>query len=427
LSRIELDSVTKRFADGTTAVSSLDLEVGDGELLVLVGPSGCGKTTALRMVAGLEEVTSGTISIDGRPINDLEPRHRDIAMVFQSYALYPHLSVYDNIAFSLKYRKIAKSEIRARVSEAARILELEPYLERKPRQLSGGQRQRVAMGRAIVRQPRAFLMDEPLSNLDAKLRVQMRAEIGQLQRSLGVTTIYVTHDQTEAMTLGTKVAVISGGVLQQIAPPQLLYRRPANLFVAGFIGSPPMNLIDARVERADGGPGRVTPAARSADTGPRAALPGPTPAVRSADASPRAALPDVVFGGQRLRIPASVVSEHPGLEHYLGKQIVLGIRPEDVSDASLSSAGSADGDGRSVISLPIRLREELGSEVQVHAAIGTSAHAGADAADEVRSLSTLIAKMDPRTSIAVGDTAEIAVNCSHLHFFDPESGLSIRG
>ena len=203
MSRIELESVTKRFGDGTTAVSSLDLAVGDGELLVLVGPSGCGKTTALRMVAGLEEVTSGTIRIDGQIVNDVEPRHRDIAMVFQSYALYPHLSVFDNMAFSLKYRKINKGEIRARVLEAARVLELETYLERKPRQLSGGQRQRVAMGRAIVRQPRAFLMDEPLSNLDAKLRVQMRAEIGQLQRSLGVTTIYVTHDQTEAMTLGT--------------------------------------------------------------------------------------------------------------------------------------------------------------------------------------------------------------------------------
>ena len=393
MSRIELDSVTKRFADGTTAVSSLDLAVGDGELLVLVGPSGCGKTTALRMVAGLEEVTSGTISIDGRPVNDVEPRHRDIAMVFQSYALYPHLSVYDNMAFSLKYRKISKAEIRARVGEAARILELEPYLERKPRQLSGGQRQRVAMGRAIVRQPRAFLMDEPLSNLDAKLRVQMRAEIGQLQRSLGITTIYVTHDQTEAMTLGSRVAVISGGVLQQMAPPQELYRRPANLFVAGFIGSPPMNLIDATVERAGEGQDRQAPVT-----------------------------PDVVFGGQRLRVPASVLEQHPALSQYLGRPIVLGIRPEDVSDASLSPSDGA----ASVISLPIRLREELGSEVHVHAAIGTAAHAGAEAADEVRSLSTLIAKMDPRTAIAVGDTAAIAVNCAQLHFFDPQTGLSIR-
>ncbi|HUD39512.1 MAG TPA: sn-glycerol-3-phosphate ABC transporter ATP-binding protein UgpC [Streptosporangiaceae bacterium] len=387
MSRIELDSVTKRFGDGTVAVNSLDLAVGDGEILVLVGPSGCGKTTALRMVAGLEEVTSGTISIDGRPVNDLEPRHRDIAMVFQSYALYPHLSVYDNIAFSLKYRKISKNDIKARVAEAARILELEPYLERKPRQLSGGQRQRVAMGRAIVRQPRAFLMDEPLSNLDAKLRVQMRAEIGQLQRSLGITTIYVTHDQTEAMTLGTKVAVMSGGVLQQIAAPADLYRRPANLFVAGFIGSPPMNLVDATLERADGGS------------------------------------PDVVFGPHRLKVPAPVVDGHPGLDRYLGKPVVFGIRPEHLSDATFAP----DGEARSVIDLPISLREELGSEVQVHAAIGTSAHIGTGEADEVRSLATLIAKMDPRTTVEVGHTAAISVDCGQLHFFDPESGLSIRG
>jgi multiple sugar transport system ATP-binding protein len=267
VSRIVLDGITKQYPDGTTAVRSLQLDVGDGELLVLVGPSGCGKTTALRMIAGLEEVTDGTIYIDERPVNDVEPRHRDIAMVFQSYALYPHLSVYDNIAFSLKYRKVAKPEIRRRVEEAARILELEEHLQRKPRQLSGGQRQRVAMGRAIVRQPRAFLMDEPLSNLDAKLRVQMRAEIARLQRALGITTVYVTHDQTEAMTLGSRVAVLSRGVLQQVAPPQELYRRPVNLFVAGFIGSPAMNLLKARLERGDerGGLGGGRP-------------PGPAPA-----------------------------------------------------------------------------------------------------------------------------------------------------
>jgi multiple sugar transport system ATP-binding protein len=382
VAQIELESVTKEFPDGTTAVRALDLAVGDGELLVLVGPSGCGKTTALRMVAGLEDVTSGTISIDGRPVNDVEPRHRDIAMVFQSYALYPHLSVYDNMAFSLKYRRVAKAEIRQRVAEAARILELEPYLQRKPRQLSGGQRQRVAMGRAIVRQPRAFLMDEPLSNLDAKLRVQMRAEIAQLQRSLGTTTIYVTHDQTEAMTLGTRVAVISGGVLQQVAAPQELYRRPANLFVAGFIGSPPMNLIDARLERggADGGP-------------------------------------VVVFGPHRLAIPAEVIAAHPAFERYLGEEIVLGIRPEHLHDAALA--------GGPVIKLPVRLREELGSEVQVHGALGTAAHVSDDAADDVRSLATIVARMDPRTKIAEGETAEIAVDTAELQFFDPASGDSI--
>ena len=261
MSRIVLEGITKRYQDGTTAVRSLDLSIADGELMVLVGPSGCGKTTALRMVAGLEEITEGTILVDGQPVNDMEPRDRDIAMVFQSYALYPHLTVRDNMAFSLKYRKTPKQEIRRRVEEAARILELDELLSRKPRQLSGGQRQRVAMGRAIVRQPRAFLMDEPLSNLDAKLRVQMRAEIAKLQRSLGVTTIYVTHDQTEAMTLGSRVAVLRHGVLQQVASPQELYRRPANLFVAGFIGSPAMNLVEATLERgaAGSGPGDAGP------------------------------------------------------------------------------------------------------------------------------------------------------------------------
>ena len=387
MAQIELESVTKEFPDGTTAVSSLDLAVGDGELLVLVGPSGCGKTTALRMVAGLEDVTSGTISIDGRPVNDVEPRHRDIAMVFQSYALYPHLSVYDNMAFSLKYRRTAKAEIRLRVAEAARILELEPYLQRKPRQLSGGQRQRVAMGRAIVRQPRAFLMDEPLSNLDAKLRVQMRAEIAQLQRSLGTTTIYVTHDQTEAMTLGTRVAVISGGLLQQVAAPQELYRRPANLFVAGFIGSPPMNLIDATLERGD--------------------------------AAGDGAGPVVVFGPHRLAIPPEVIAAHPAFERYLGEAIVVGIRPEHLHDAALAGISG------SVIKLPVRLREELGSEVQVHGAIGTAAHVRDDAADDVRSLATIVARMDPRTKIAEGETAAIAVDTAELQFFDPASGDSI--
>ncbi|HET7012827.1 MAG TPA: sn-glycerol-3-phosphate ABC transporter ATP-binding protein UgpC [Streptosporangiaceae bacterium] len=392
MSRIELDSVTKRFGDGTIAVSSLDLTVGDGELLVLVGPSGCGKTTALRMVAGLEEVSSGTIRIDGQIVNDVEPRHRDIAMVFQSYALYPHLSVFDNMAFSLKYRKINKGEIRARVLEAARVLELEPYLLRKPRQLSGGQRQRVAMGRAIVRQPRAFLMDEPLSNLDAKLRVQMRAEIGQLQRSLGITTIYVTHDQTEAMTLGTRVAVISGGLLQQLAPPTELYRRPANLFVAGFIGSPPMNLIDAVLERG------------------------------GASAFADATGPVVAFGPHRLPIPAQVIAAHPGLENYLGQPIVLGIRPEHLSDATLSGP---DGSG-ATLELPVSLREELGSEVHLHGALGEVAHGSGPGADDVRSLATLVAKMDPRTKIEVGQTATIAVAADQLHFFDPQSGDSIR-
>ena len=404
MSRIVLDGITKTYPDGTVAVRSLELDVGDGELLVLVGPSGCGKTTALRMVAGLEEVTQGTIYIDGRPVNDVEPRHRDIAMVFQSYALYPHLSVYDNIAFSLKYRKIAKPEIRRRVAEAARILELEEHLQRKPRQLSGGQRQRVAMGRAIVRQPRAFLMDEPLSNLDAKLRVQMRGEIARLQRALGITTIYVTHDQTEAMTLGTRVAVISRGVLQQVAPPQELYKEPANLFVAGFIGSPAMNLLEARLERADGGP-------------------------------------DVVFGGHRLRVPQQVVRDHPALERYLGRGVVMGIRPENLEDASLVH----DADPESVIELPVELREELGSEVHVHCGIGehsapADAKADADAADtrtdtgtaeaaaaaaETLRKTLLVARMDPRTAVREGEAAKVAVDLSALHFFDPDTGQRV--
>ena len=343
MSRIVLDAVSKQFPGGTTAVSSLDLEVSDGELLVLVGPSGCGKTTALRMVAGLEEVSSGTIYIDGRPVNDVEPRHRDIAMVFQGYALYPHLSVYDNMAFSLKYRKaVSKAEVRKRVDEAARILELEPYLERKPRQLSGGQRQRVAMGRAIVRQPRAFLMDEPLSNLDAKLRVQMRAEIAQLQRSLATTTIYVTHDQTEAMTLGSRVAVLQHGVLQQVAPPQELYRHPANLFVAGFIGSPPMNLIDARLERAGDGP--------SGASGPQ-----------------------VVFGGCRLAIPAQVMAERPALDRYLGQDIVLGIRPDQRRDGREDLLGGQRAVG--LVQLYQRRRKIIAGRIEC-AATGQHAAAG---------------------------------------------------
>jgi multiple sugar transport system ATP-binding protein len=388
MSRIVLEAVSKQFPGGTTAVDSLDLEVSDGELLVLVGPSGCGKTTALRMVAGLEEVSSGTIYIDGRPVNDVEPRHRDIAMVFQGYALYPHLSVYDNMAFSLKYRKaVSKAELKQRVDEAARILELGPYLERKPRQLSGGQRQRVAMGRAIVRQPRAFLMDEPLSNLDAKLRVQMRAEIAQLQRSLATTTIYVTHDQTEAMTLGSRVAVMQGGVLQQVAPPQELYRNPANLFVAGFIGSPPMNLIDARLERGEDGAGG----------------------------------PQVVFGSCRLGIPAPVMTERPGLDRYLGKEIVLGVRPEHLADAALMR----DPDAASVIELPVRLREELGSDVQIHCGIGAAAHHQDPAASDVASLATIVARMDPTTALTEGQSARVHVDIAKLHFFDPGTSAAI--
>ena len=422
MSRIVLEGITKRYQDGTTAVRSLDLSIADGELMVLVGPSGCGKTTALRMVAGLEEITEGTILVNGQPVNDMEPRDRDIAMVFQSYALYPHLTVRDNMAFSLKYRKTPKQEIRRRVEEAARILELDELLSRKPRQLSGGQRQRVAMGRAIVRQPRAFLMDEPLSNLDAKLRVQMRAEIAKLQRSLGVTTIYVTHDQTEAMTLGSRVAVLRHGVLQQVASPQELYRRPANLFVAGFIGSPAMNLVEATLERGAGGSG--TGGSDTGGSGPGGAGPG--------DAGPGG--PEVIFGPHRLRVPAGVLREHPALEKYLGRKVVVGIRPENLEDAALVP----DAVPESVLDVSVELREELGAEVNAHCTVGVPplqvaavaiGDSEPDAAEieEVPQIPAIIARLDPRTQIREGERARLHVDLDSLHFFDPDTGDSLRG
>ena len=429
MSRIVLEGITKRYQDGTTAVRSLDLSIADGELMVLVGPSGCGKTTALRMVAGLEEITEGTILVNGQPVNDMEPRDRDIAMVFQSYALYPHLTVRDNMAFSLKYRKTPKQEIRRRVEEAARILELDELLSRKPRQLSGGQRQRVAMGRAIVRQPRAFLMDEPLSNLDAKLRVQMRAEIAKLQRSLGVTTIYVTHDQTEAMTLGSRVAVLRHGVLQQVASPQELYRRPANLFVAGFIGSPAMNLVEATLERgaAGSGPGDAGPGnAGPGDAGLGEAGPG--------DAGPGPGGPEVIFGPHRLRVPPGVLREHPALEKYLGRTVVVGIRPENLEDAALVPDAAPE----SVLDVSVELREELGAEVNAHCTVGVpplqvAAVAIGDSEpdeaeiEEVPQIPAIIARLDPRTGIREGERARLHVDLDSLHFFDPDTGDSLRG
>ena len=295
---VTFQGVSKIYPDGTRAVNDLNLGIEDGEFLVLVGPSGCGKTTALRMVAGLEEISEGQLKIGERIVNHVPSRDRDIAMVFQSYALYPHLSVYDNIGFSLKLKKMNKKEIDRRVNDAARLLGLDPYLDRKPRALSGGQRQRVAMGRAIVREPAAFLMDEPLSNLDAKLRVQTRAEIKKLQDDLGTTTIYVTHDQVEAMTMGDRVAVMRKGELQQVDAPQKLYDRPANLFVGGFIGSPAMNLVEATLEHADG------------------AL-------------------VAVAGSQRIALGEETLSARPGLKDYQGRAVILGIRPEDLEDAEL--------------------------------------------------------------------------------------------
>ena len=302
MAEIELEQVSKVYPDGTPAVDSLDLAIGDGEFVVLVGPSGCGKTSALRMVAGLEELTGGTIRIGGHVVNDLLPKERDIAMVFQNYALYPHMTVYDNMAFGLRHRRVPKDEIEQRVTEAAHTLGLEENLHRKPRTLSGGQRQRVAMGRAIVREPQAFLMDEPLSNLDAKLRVEMRAEIMRLQRDLAVTTIYVTHDQTEAMTMGDRVAVMRKGVLQQADAPQRLYERPANLFVAEFIGSPAMNLVDATLERD-----------------------GDALVAR--------------FGPNLLRLGPKLLADRPGLRTREGEPLIMGLRPEDLEDASLVGGG----------------------------------------------------------------------------------------
>jgi multiple sugar transport system ATP-binding protein len=395
---VTFDGITKTYPDGTTAVNGLDLEIADGEFMVLVGPSGCGKTTALRMVAGLEDISRGILKIGDRTVNHVPSRDRDIAMVFQSYALYPHLTVYDNIAFGLKIKKVPKSEIEKRVSEAARILDLEPYLQRKPRALSGGQRQRVAMGRAIVREPSAFLMDEPLSNLDAKLRVQMRAEIAGLQRTLGVTTIYVTHDQVEAMTMGDRVAVMRKGELQQVADPQTLYDQPVNLFVGGFIGSPAMNMLETTLERSNGGL-------------------------------------IAKLGSQSIALDEATLSLHPALRSFEGKDVVLGIRPEDLEDVVL--AGDTP-DGRRLKG-KVELTEALGSEIMVHFSIDAK-HA---VTDEVRELAedvgddrvsdaghaaeraTLVGRFGARSRVRSGADVEVAVDTRALHFFDPQTGLGI--
>jgi multiple sugar transport system ATP-binding protein len=387
---ISLDAVTKVYSDGTRAVSSLDLEVPDGSLMVLVGPSGCGKTTALMMVAGLEEITEGTIRIGDRIVNDEMPKDRDIAMVFQNYALYPHMSVYRNMAFGLKIQRVDGREIDRRVREAARILELsDDLLEKKPKQLSGGQRQRVAMGRAIVRQPQAFLMDEPLSNLDAKLRVEMRAEISRLQRDLGVTTIYVTHDQTEAMTLGSLVAVLHDGVLKQVGPPQDVYDRPADLFVAGFMGSPAMNLVEADLSFTDGGV-------------------------------------FAEFAQHRLRLADDAVARRPALAAHPGRRIVVGIRPEDMEDASMLNGVPEDRRMRAVV----EMREAMGSEAYVHFRVPGPSVAGAHdrrdaetAADENGGEgSKFVARVNAQTRVNAGDRIELAVDTDSMHFFEPGSG-----
>ena len=395
MAEVAFEGVSKIYPDGTRAVNQISLDIHDGEFVVLVGPSGCGKTTALRMVAGLEDISEGVLKIGERVVNHVPSRDRDIAMVFQSYALYPHLTVYDNIAFGLKLKGVDKAEIEKRVADAARILDLEPFLKRKPRALSGGQRQRVAMGRAIVRQPQAFLMDEPLSNLDAKLRVAMRAEIAGIQQRLGVTTIYVTHDQVEAMTMGDRVAVMRKGELQQVATPQELYDTPVNLFVGGFIGSPAMNMLEATIERANG----------------------------SVVAN---------FGNQKLTL-----DDPPGLAGYEGREVIVGIRPEDLEDADQARDGGSDRRLRGKVSL----REALGSEIMVHVSVdarpaqtddvrelaedvGVPSSGNGDGADR---MATIVGRFTPRSRVTVGEDAEVVVDTRNLHFFDPETGLGIYG
>ncbi|HWH06603.1 MAG TPA: sn-glycerol-3-phosphate ABC transporter ATP-binding protein UgpC [Gaiellaceae bacterium] len=397
MAEVSFADVDKVYENGVQAVFDLSLDVRDGEFLVLVGPSGCGKTTALRMVAGLEEISDGTVSIGGAVVNEMTPKERDVAMVFQNYALYPHLSVADNIAFGLRLRKTPKRVIEERVAWAAKLLDLTPYLSRRPKELSGGQRQRVAMGRAIVRHPQAFLMDEPLSNLDAKLRVQMRADIAKLQRELGTTTIYVTHDQVEAMTMGDRVAVMRRGELQQVAPPQELYDRPVNLFVGGFIGSPAMNLVEATLERENGA---LVAAA----------------------------------GSSRITLGDETRSARPGLDAYEGRSVVLGIRPEDLDDAALE----AEAGEHQHLQGKVTLTEALGSEVMVHFKIdGRPA-----VTDDVRELAkdagtegladrdresgaTMVGRFGARSQVRSGDKVEVRVDTRALHFFDPETGLGI--
>jgi multiple sugar transport system ATP-binding protein len=384
MATVDLEQINKVYPNGFHAVKDLNLDVGDGEFMVLVGPSGCGKTTALRMVAGLEDISSGTLRIGGKPVNDVTPKDRDIAMVFQNYALYPHMTVADNIGFALKLRKLPKPAVAAKVKETAEILGLTEWLDRKPGQLSGGQRQRVAMGRAIVREPSVFLMDEPLSNLDAKLRVQMRAEVQRIQRRINVATMYVTHDQVEAMTMGDRVAVMRSGVLQQVDHPQVLYGHPDNLFVAAFIGSPAMNLYEATV----------------------------TEGTRS-----------FRLGSQDIDLPASVLAAHPGLAAYAGKKVVVGLRPEHLP--------AANGAAGPVLAGDVDLVEALGSELMVHFTVDARRvrAEGAASADEeaVTESGEGVARVDPASPVKVGERARFAIKPDGMQFFDPDSGKAIWG
>jgi multiple sugar transport system ATP-binding protein len=389
MATVTLESVNKVYDNGFQAIYDLSLDIADSEFLVLVGPSGCGKSTALRMVAGLETISSGELRIGDRVVNDVEPKDRDIAMVFQNYALYPHMTVFDNIGFALKLARVPKPEIDSRVQRAAEILELEPYLKRKPGQLSGGQRQRVAMGRAIVRQPAAFLMDEPLSNLDAKLRVQMRAEIARLQRDLAVTTIYVTHDQVEAMTMGDRVAVLKDGYLQQVGAPEHLYDEPTNVFVAAFIGSPSMNLYE----------GVVT-------------LDGTN---------------TVQIGSQQVALAPESLQRHPALQRYGGQRVVVGIRPEDFEDASVASGAPPD----RRLKAKVRLVEALGSEKMVHFELDDAKRVNSgdpDAPEELlgEGVANAVARFSSRSRVKVDEDVEISVACESLHFFDANDHTAIR-
>ena len=398
MAKVQFDGVWKRFPDGTEAVKDLDLEINDGEFVILVGPSGCGKSTALRMVAGLEEISEGQMIIGDRVVNNLTPKERDIAMVFQSYALYPHMSVGENMGFALKLAKVPKEEISKRVEEAAEILGLTEFLHRKPKALSGGQRQRVAMGRAIVRSPQAFLMDEPLSNLDAKLRVQMRAEIAQLQQRLGVTTLYVTHDQVEAMTMGDRVAVLKLGELMQVAAPQELYDYPLNLFVAGFIGSPSMNLSEAQLDKGDGGQ------------------------------------PIVRLGEFNIPLPDSAFERYPALVDYYGQRIAVGMRPEHFVRADQESLPESER-----YKVKVDLIEALGSEILIHfhssarPVLSDDMRSALDDEDAFAELErsaekgqSFTARFDPSSPPKIGDMIEVGFRADRMHFFDYESGRALR-
>ena len=401
MAAVSFEGVGKVYRDGTRAVRDFSLEVADGEFMVFVGPSGCGKTTALRMLAGLEAITEGSIRIGGNVVNSLHPRERDIAMVFQNYALYPHMTVYRNIAFALKIRKMPAEEIRKRVEDAARILGLTDQLEKKPANLSGGQRQRVAMGRAIVRAPQAFLMDEPLSNLDAKLRVQMRGEIARIQRELGATTIYVTHDQVEAMTMGHRVAVLRKGELQQVDDPQALYDSPANLFVASFIGSPEMNLMQVALDRVDG---RLV----------------------------------CRVGEQEFDVPAEILADRPALDRYVGKKVALGIRPEHLEDSSVSDARVGSGRLRGHVMATEPLGSDLLAYVEIAAPpvvtqeiLEVASDADRALADDLRAGANLqttrvVARFSIDSRVRPGDTVDVGVETGRLHFFDLETETAIR-